>query len=273
MAKLNTRKKGIFSVDEMRAYRAAYGRKLGARDAFFFIGLPGLLYAAFSFLVLYNGWVSGVLAILGSLYGWRSLMPRAIRKQYEASAFKERNRFLNNVTQVLTDPGQTVIMAIKKVTSRSEGEFRRDLQKFNAMLMGADNIRIRNAVVWFSDRYDDDVIFTQYLEQLETAMLEGKTNVDTLKDIKTYHNQISEKQIDYEKKKNGHLMDMKVLAMVIGILIVAMATSFGFDTYLRAFARSIVGYISGGIYFFVMTMFARKFVNYLFDDSVMEIRK
>ena len=273
MPKLDTRKKHSFTVDEMRAYRAAYGRKLGARDGFFFIGLPGIIYGLFSFLLLYNGWVSGVLLVLGCLYGWRSLMPRAIRKQYEISAFNQRNRFLNNVTQVLTDPKQTVIMAIEKVTPRSGGEFKEDLQQFHAQLIGADNKRIREAIIWFSDKYDDDVIFTQYLEQLETAMLEGKTNVDTLKDIKTYHNDIKEKQEGYEKKKNGHLGDMKVLGFIIVVMIIALATSFGFQTYLRAFAHNMIGYVTVGIYLLIMTKFARTFVNYLFDDSVMEIRK
>lgn len=272
MPRIVTKKKGKMNIDELRAYRRAYGRGLGAKDYVSYLGVPAGLFGTFSFLLLYNGWVSGVCVILGAIYGWRSLLPRVVRKQYEAEAFNQRNKFLNNITQVLTDDNQTVLMAIKKVTERSDGEFQKDLKRFHARLIGADNQRIREAVVWFADRYDDDVIFLQYLEQLETAMLEGKTNVDTLKDIKTYHNDIRKKQDLYERGKAGHLHDMRSLVIITAILIIALAVSFGFETYLSAFARHPIGYVSAGLYLFIMVLFFKQFTNFFFDDSVMEIR-
>lgn len=273
MAKITTKKKKSMTVDELRAYRIAYGGKLGAKDYTFFVGLPAGLFAVFSFLLLYNVWVSLVCAVVGAIYGVRFLLPQAIKKQYEAAGFNQRNKFLNNITQVLTDESQTVLMAIRKVTVRTDGEFREDVKKFHAMLIGADNDRIRDAVMWFGDKYDDDIIFMQYLEQLETAMLEGKTNIDTLKDIKTYHNDISKKQKMYESQKNGHLNDMKQLVFITAFLIIALAVSFGFDVYLRSFARHIIGYITSGLYLVLLAMYFKQFVGYLFDDSVMEIRK
>lgn len=271
--KYNTKKKKSMTVDELRAYRVAYGGKLGAKDMMFFVGVPAGLLGGFSFLLLYNAWVSLFCFVVGAIYGLRFLMPKAVRKQYVNEGFKQRNKFLNNITQVLTDDNKTVLMAIKKVTTRANGEFADNLRKFHAMLIGADDERIRDAVVWFGDKYDDDVIFMQYLEQLETAMLEGKTNIETLKDIKTYHNDISKKQEQYELAKNGHLSDMKQLVIITAILIVSLAVSFGFETYMAAFARHIVGYISAGLYLVLLTTFFRKFAGYLFDDSVMEISK
>lgn len=268
-----TKKKNFMNVDEVRAYRVAYGGKLGAKDFMSFVGVPAGLFGVYSFLLLYNGWISAVCFIIGAIYGMSYLLPKSIRKQYENEGFNQRNKFLNNITQVLTDDNQTVLMAIRKVTARANGEFKEDLKRFHAMLIGADNERIREAVIWFSDRYEDDLIFLQYLEQLETSMIEGKTNIDTLKDIKTYHNDIRKKQEFYEKVKNGHFRDMKQLMIITGILIVALAVSFGFETYLRSFARHPVGYITGGLYMVVIVLFFKQFVGYLFDDSVMEIRK
>lgn len=268
-----TKKKKSLNVDELRAYRVAYGGKLGAKDFLNYVGLPAGLFGAFSFLLLYNGWVTAVCAIIGALYGLSFLLPKSIKKQYEFEAFNQRNKFLNNITQVLTDDKQTVLMAIRKVTGRANGEFKEDLKRFHAMLIGADNERMRESIIWFSDKYDDDVIFLQYLEQLETAMIEGKTNTDTLKDIKTYHNDIRKKQDAYEKAKNRHLRDMKQLLTITGILIIALAVSFGFETYLEAFARHPIGYVTAGLYLLVQAMFFKQFIGYLFDDSVMEIRK
>lgn len=268
-----TKKKKSMNVDELRAYRVAYGGKLGIKDVVNYVGLPAGLFGVFSFLLLYNGWVSAVCVLIGAIYGMSFLLPQSIKKQYEFEAFNQRNKFLNNITQVLTDDNQTVLMAIRKVTTRADGQFKEDLKKFHAMLIGADNERMRESIIWFSDKYDDDVIFLQYLEQLETAMIEGKTNTDTLKDIKTYHNDIRKKQDAYERSKTGHMKDMKQLIFITGILIIALAVSFGFETYLNAFARHPVGYIASGLYLLMLAMFFKQFVGFMFDDSVMEIRK
>lgn len=270
---LKTKKKRVMNVDELRAYRVAYGGKLGAKDYMAYVGAPAGLFAFFSFLILYNGWVSAACAFIGAIYGLTFFLPKSIRKQYEQEAFNQRNKFLNNITQVLTDNNQTVLMAINKVTSRADGEFKQDLKRFHAMLIGADNNRIREAIMWFSDKYDDDVIFVQYLEQLETALIEGKTNIDTLKDIKTYHNDIRKKQDLYERGKQSHLRDMRQLMFITAVLLIALAVSFGFKTYMTAFARHPSGYISGGLYLTIMAMFFKQFSTYLFDDSVMEVRK
>lgn len=272
MAKMNTKKKGVVNIDELRAYRIAYGKELGPRDYMTYVGIPALMFGGFSFLLLYNLWVSIPVAIIGGIYGWRTFLPKIIKRQYEFSAARQRNKFLNNMTQVLTDESQTPLMALRKVTARADGEFEEDLRRFHAMLIGADNERIREAVAWFSDQYDDDVIFVQYLEQLETIMLEGKTNIDTLHDIKTYHNDIQKKQELYERAKMGHVRDMRYLLIVTVILLLSLAISFGFNTYLEAFARHPIGYVSSGLYMSLIIIFFRQFTDYYFDDSVMEIR-
>jgi len=271
--KLNTKKSKSLTFDELNAYKVAYGGAMGAKELTYFVGLPAFLLGLFSFLLLYNGWVTGVCSVIGAIYGWRTLLPRVTIKRYEQEAFNQRNKFLNNITQVLTDDNQTVLMALDKVKIRADGEFREDLKRFHAMLIGADDTGVRDAVIWFAEQYEDDVIFVQYLEQLETSMIEGKTNVETLKDIKSYHNDIRKKQALYEAAKQGHLRDMRQLVIITAILIIALAVSFGFTTYLRVFARSIFGYISAGLYLTIMTVFFRQFLGYYFDDSVMEIRK
>lgn len=273
MAKLNTRKKRSMSVDELRAYKVAYGGKLGAKDFITYVGVPAGLFGGLSFIILYNFWVTLACALLGAIYGVSFVLPRTLRKQYAQQAFVQRNKFLNNITQVLTDDGQTVLMAIHKVTTRSAGEFKEELKQYHAMLIGADNERIREATLWFAGKYDDDVIFVQYLEQLETAMLEGKTNIDTLKDIKSYHNDIRKKQDFYEVQKQQHLSAMKTLVIITVVLILSLAISFGFDTYIEAFARHWSGYIAATLYLGLLAVFFRQFTTYLFDDSVMEIRK
>lgn len=269
--KLGTKKKNILNVVELNAYKVAYGQPLKARDYFTFVGVPTLAFAFVSFILLYNVWISIVLGVVGFIYGIKFYLPKSVAKYYEHNSFAERNKFINNMTQILTDDSKTVTRALSVVNKRSSGEFQEDITSLQARIVGADNDQIREAIKIFSEKYDDDVIFVQYMEQIETAMLEGKTNIDTLKDIKTYHNDIKKKQESYEKSKQGHLKDMKMLSGVMVVFILSITFSFGFDTYINSFARHPVGWITCGIYLLLIGKFFIDFSTYLFDDSVMEV--
>lgn len=272
MAKVNTRKNKVVNIDELKAYKVAYGGDLGSKDYVSFVIVPAALLGVLSFLILFNLWVTLACVGIGVFFGLSFLLPKSVRKQYESQSFNQRNKFINNITQVLTDDSQTVLMGLQKVTERSEGEFQEKLKMFHARLIGANDEMVRESVIWFCDLFEDDIVFVQYIEQLETALIEGRTNIDTLQDIKTYHNQIRKKQELYEIQKNGHLSDMKQLAVITIILIVLLSVSFGFNTYLDAFARHWSGYISAGLYLSLIMNFLRQFSIYLFDDSVTEVR-
>uniref|UniRef100_UPI0034506597 hypothetical protein n=1 Tax=Carnobacterium sp. TaxID=48221 RepID=UPI0034506597 len=269
--KIGTNKKNILNVDELNAYKVAYGQPLKARDYVTYIGVPTIGFAVVSFILLYNFWFALIMGVLGFLYGTKFYLPKSISKVYELHSFSQRNKFINNLTQILTDDSKTVASAFATVNRRASGEFQQELTKLQARLLGADNDRIKSGIDELTKKYEDDVIFVQYMEQIETAMLEGKTNIDTLKDIKTYHNDIKKKQEMYEKQKRGHLTDMKMLAGIMVIFILAITFSFGFDVYIDSFARKPVGWITSAIYLILMGNFFKSFSVYLFDDSVLEV--
>ncbi len=268
---LNTRKKNIINVDELNAYKVAYGKPLKARDYLYYVGMPSLIFGGFSFILLYYWWFSLIMIVAGSIYGFKFFLPKSIEKHYEMQSFSERNKFINNMTQVLTDESKTVIRALSTVNSRAEGELRKDLTVLQARLQGADNHQIQLAFKSLADKYEDDIIFVQYLEQLETAMLEGRANIDTLKDVKSYHNDMKKKKNEYEFKKQGHLKDMKMLCGVVVVFILAISFSFGFSIYVNDFAHHPIGWVTCGIYISLMAHFFKKFSTYLFDESILEV--
>lgn len=269
--KLKTQKKNILNIDELNAYRVAYGKPLKTRDYLSYIGIPAIAFAGFSFILLYYWWFSLIMGLMGAIYGAKVFLPKSVERAYRTQSFAQRNKFINNMTQILTDDGKTVTKALATANSRAEGEFHQDITRLQARLVGADNTQIKNGFKNLSEKYQEDIIFIQYLEQLETAMLEGKTNIDTLKDIKSYHNDLKKKQAEYELNKQRHLKDMKMLCGIVLIFILSVSFSFGFDTYVNDFAHHPTGWISCGIYIFLMTQFFRKFSTYLFDDSVLEV--
>lgn len=269
--KVKTKKKNKVSVDELNAYNMAYGDELGRKDYFSYVILPGILMAAFGTILLYNPIVSIVMFIIGIAYGWLFFFPKSIRKNYLQMSFDQRNKFINNMTQVMTDSTKTVLDALNSVTMRADGEFKDDLMRLQAGLFGSNKEDIKFAIDELSEKYEDDVIFVQYMEQIETAMLEGNSNIEALKDIKEYHNQMKTKQEYYGKMKQAHVSDMMVMAFTIVVFVLALTFSFGFETYLSAFAHTIVGYITVGLYLLILSVFLKQFSTYLFDDSVTSI--
>lgn len=270
--KLSTKKKRILNVDELNAYKVAYGKPLGTRDYIYYVLGPAAVFGAFSFLILYYWWVSVGMAILGAIYGAKVFLPKSIQKTYNSHSFGQRNKFINNMTQILTDDSKTVPKALSLAKARSEGEFKEEVGKLEGRLMGADTKQINKGIENLIKKYEDDVIFVQYMEQLETALIEGRANIDTLKDIKSYHNDMKKKQFEYDIKKQGHLKDMKMLCGVMVIFVLAISFSFGFSTYINDFTRHPIGWVSGGVYMLLLMHFFRKFSVYLFDDSILEVK-
>lgn len=268
---LQTQKKNILNVNELNAYKVAYGKPLKSSDYVYYVGMPALIFAGFSFILLYYWWFSLIAGIVGAIYGAKTFLPKSVQKHYKAQSFAQKNKFINNMTQILTDESKTVTRALATANSRAEGEFQQDITRLEARLVGADNSQIRNGFKQLCNKYKDDIIFIQYLEQLETAMLEGRANIDTLKDIKSYHNDMKKKQNEYEIKKQGYLKDMKMLGGIVIIFILAISFSFGFDTYVNSFAHHPIGWVTCSIYMLLMLQFFRKFSKYLFDDSVLEV--
>lgn len=63
-----------------------------------------------------------------------------------------------------------------------------------------------------------------------------------------------------------------MLCGVIVVFVLAITFSFGFKTYITAFARHPIGWITSGIYMSLMFFFFKSFTTYLFDDSIMEVK-
>lgn len=268
---LGTKKKKIINVDELNAYKVAYGKPLQTKEYFIYVGVPALVLGGLSFILVYYLAVGLIFGVIGAIYGVKVILPKSVEKQYESESFRQRNKFANNMTQILTDENKTVIRGLSVAKERAAGEFKEDLDKLYARLYGADNQQIRKGFENIVKKYEDDVIFVQYLEQLETATLEGRANIDTLKDIKTYHNDMKKKQSYYEGEKKAQMQNMQTLCGVIVILIFSVQFSFGFGQYIEIFAHDIIGWVTSGIYLFLMSGYFKKFLSYTFDDSILEV--
>lgn len=267
-----TKNKNVMNIDELNAYRVAYGKPLNYKDYFNLIGVPALALGGLSFIIMYKWWFSLILGVIGAIYGIRVVLPKSVDKNYQAQAFVQRNKFINSLTQILTDPGKTIHVALDTVRRRADGEFKDDLDILQAQVLGANVKDVQSAIKVLTDKYEKDIIFVQYMEQIETAMIEGRTNIDTLKDIKNYHNDIQKKQSYYNREKERRFNDLKKITIAMLLFVVASTVVLlGFETYVNYFTNSIIGWITGLIFLGFQIRNYSQFFKFYFDDSITEI--
>ncbi|EAE0901554.1 hypothetical protein [Enterococcus faecalis] len=265
-------KKKRYAIDELNAYKIAYGRPIAKEDYFLNIVLPACFGSAMIFLLL-NSWLLMVLVGLGyAFYGYRVLFPLNIRRFYMHKAFDQRNRFINNLTQLLSDPTMSWFIALQRATERCEGEFREDLDQLLVELQEASSNEISQHFQRFAEKYNNDVVFSLFIEQVETVALEGRTNIDMIRDIKTYHNQLREQTKQFMKRKK-RIVDQLVLYVIMSsaILLIFHFFPLGYEVYLKSFAHSLIGWITSGLYMLVLTLHLHKSCHCFYDDEIMEV--
>lgn len=266
------KKRKILTIDELNAYRIAYGNPIERKELFVSLGVPFLIGSFYVFILFFNCW----LAILGGIalmaYTYIVVIPQEEKRIYESNAFTEKNNFVNNMTQILSNNERTVLQALKIVTERSNGEFKSDLQKLQAKIINGGSEEVQESFQFLSDKYKDDVMFSLYLEQLTTVVIEGRNGIETLKDIKTYHNGVKERLNKFMDAKQKKKRDFKFMCKVGLCLIGTIVMSLGFERYINVYTSNIIGWISSGIYIGLLFKFYHEFMKMMGDDSITEVK-
>lgn len=260
------------NLDELNSYKTAYSKPLDRNDIIKYVILPGLVLSGFSYILLYSWIVSTVLFIAGALYGIKTYLPKSIEEAYHAQSYQERNRFINNLTQVMTDKNKTALQALEMVIPRAKGELHQQLIKLNAQIRTGSKESIAEGFIELADSHKEDVIFQQYIEQVETAVYEGHSPIGTLQDIKDYHNETVQKLKEFQRGKDSQLSDIKRMMLIVVVIILALNFSFGYSTYLNAFARTPVGWVTTGIFLTSMSVIFMSFFKAYFDHSITEVK-
>ncbi|MGG1338526.1 hypothetical protein ABE196_19060 [Bacillus subtilis] len=263
----------IFNLDELNAYKKAYGEQsINRRDLNKELLVPAAVTFFYVFVLYYYWWLAAICSVIGVIYGWRVAMPRNIKREYENDSFRERNRFINNMTQILTNPNQTVLEAIKKCTSRARGELKQDLLELQGDLIEADDQSKNAAFSKLREKYKKDVVFDLYIEQLTTIAIEGRSNIESIKDIKTWHNDAMKKQQFFFKEKKRHAYEFRQTAIYGLITIGALSYALGWGKFIDVYAHSPIGWVFSAVYLIVIGLYYLSFSTRMADDEIMEVK-
>ena len=228
-------KKQKTNIADLVALDNAYGRKLDTKRVLKIAMVPAFYMLIIFTMFKFNIWLSLAGFIGGYLFGYLYKMPREIKQDYVMDGYAERNRSINLLTQNLMDNNKTIIQAIQVAKSRANGEFKQDLSRLEAIILNhASSLDVHNAFQTIADKYKEDVIFGLFIEQLETAIYDGRQpgreGSSVFKNIKNQHNAFfNEYKGFYADRKNAlkenHFMLNAVLGLGIMVSISAVFMS------------------------------------------------
>ncbi|HAC3177465.1 TPA_asm: hypothetical protein GZK45_15095 [Listeria innocua] len=265
-------KRKTYTIDELNAYKTAYDKPIVRQDIITIMSKPFIFTFLFAYIVYFNWWISLIYAGIAAFYAYRVLLPGQIKRVYVEKSFIERHNMINHITQILTNEEETVLSALAQVTDGANGKFKEDLLKLRLQLSGANDSQILRAFKEFEDAYQEDKIFQMYVNQLTTTMIEGRTNVDTLKNLKSYHNTLKKMQDGFFAEKL-HL-HRKLLGMIQGgaILIGAIIVGLGWQQFIDQYAHTLIGIVFSTVYMFAIGIAIHRHNLLMQDDKVMEVR-
>lgn len=268
---LKKRSKRI-TIEQLQTTQTAYFKSLTYRDYIKHIAVPAFLFGLFAQVLFYYWEVTAGAALLGALIGFSFNLPNTVKMNYKKRSYLERNRLINSMTQLLVNPDYTVLQVLKKVTPRLEGELKQDIERLMATLSVGSNREVRVAFQLLNDKYNADIIFGQFMEQIETSHFEGNNDVEVLKDIKTHHNEVLEKQATFLSSKLKFMADFKGLMIIMLVLIGMISIIFSLETYIEHYAHHITGWVTIPVFLCVCLYAYLKIMKIYYDDSVTEVR-
>lgn len=268
------RKSSRMNAEQLRALRNAYDEPLNFKNYITFAAAPALLFGGLLFYLTYVKWFGVVAGLFGVYYGLRVWLPKAIKRNYNIKSFNERNRLLNLLTQQMTDRSKIPKQVLERVVSRIDGELKNDFFPITARIAnGATSAEINVMFNKIEEKYKDDIIFAQYLEQIETNFTTGIDNISSLKDMNGYHNDLRKQRDLFLGYKAKRLKDSMTLIFLCLLLITAIQFSMGgHETYMTGFAETGLGRGVSIVYTLIIIGLTHKFQKIYFDDNIMEVQ-
>jgi len=263
-----------YSIDELRAFKLAYGRSIQREDYVINIILPAALVGIMTHLLLHYLFLTIIMTILGGVYGYMVLFPANIKRFYDRRSFEQRNKFINTMTQLQMASNVSVFMALNDLIDLTEGDFKEQLIKLTAQLADSSEANYHEAFQEFSLHYEKDVIFGQYVDILETIMVEGSENVESLKKTTSFHNDIKNFQKRFIDNKNRTLRFAKTGHLLIMAAVLAChfkIEPITFENYVTYFSHHPIGWFVYVLYLVGTMMTMTNFMKIYFDDDVLEV--
>lgn len=257
-----------WTLEEINVWRKKYGHKITPRELLMSLTLPGVALYCMSFILYRYIWVSGVYAIIGALYAYRFSLPALARRQYEMRSYRERNRFINILSQKLTNKVRPFLKSLREVARKLHGELKEDVSQLAAKIRDATDEEKVLAIQELKKKYKKDIAFSHFCEQLITVAVVGRVNKSTLEQIAQQHNEVLMERNDFIEKKLEPKSELLIMTFVSFICLYVMTYEFSLKSYLNLYAHQPMGWLLNTVYFIVYGIIYQIFMKNYVDDEI-----
>lgn len=262
-------KKKRTSLADMNARETLYGSPLTTSRII--QGVMGfeILTIAFSLALYWYWWLTLILCALIFWWYMKWLLPKQVQQRYVQRGFNERNRFVNIMTQGLTNPNANILSLLRSSIDKLHGEFQEEILELTTVLMASmDRKTQHEAFTRLIQRYPDDFYFGLFMEQVETVVYESQYHIETFQTFKDSHNQIALKTKQFIAKKNEIKHNFIVMHGISFLLIMSILISGGWAKAVRLYDHSPIGWVISTVYLSLLLFMEMYFYKRYYDDSV-----
>jgi len=263
----------VMSVDELNAYRTAYGNPLMKKEIFTTLVVPFMISFFSVYVLTYYWWLSLIAGILGVSYGFIVIMKINVERIYQQESRIQRNRFINTMTGLLANPNETVVTALSWCAKEiAKGELKKELDQLLVDLMDATPKQVQTAFNLLKEKYHKDFVFGLFMDNLVTVMLEGRTDIKKIKELKTWHNDVLEETNIFIQNKVLYKRQFKATTIYPVVVVGILTFARGIDAYLLYYAHNVIGLVCSAILLGALCFYFHSLQKNLADDEVMEVK-
>ncbi len=263
-------------IQELNAFATAYGNPLGTREYVMFVGGPAAILTVVVTLLYFNFIASIIAFIVGAIYGFKNYLPHQVKRNYLIAGLNARGRYMTVTTQLATNDTKSMMMVLRESVDRIDPgtELHHEMTELVANIgTNIQTSNVRRQFAGLRSKYRHDSIFTQYLEQLETGVLNGNNNIDTLQEIERYHTDLRARTHEFIKEKDGSKKNYAFIGMWVIGLQAGCAFLLGLKAFQAGFSQSPVGLIFGLPFLLIETWVFVSFFRDYWDDDIMSVKK
>lgn len=264
--------KRVYNIDELNAIRTQYDNPIRKKEIFVFALVPALYVFSLIYSLFYNWKLALGFSLIGVIYGLAIIMPKMVKRNHYSRSQRERNRFMNSLTQNLVNDNVLTEDGLERVSNRLNGELARDIKELTTRLKYDTAYEQKKAYEALSDKYKNDRVFVQFIDQLNTATNEGRNNISELDSLASHHDLVLQKQKSFYNVKDEKLLWYCVASgMIIAVAITLALTTWNLG-YRDIFIGTPIGWFIGFSFIIFNLFYTHKFVGDYFDDEVMEVK-
>lgn len=267
--------KGRISLEELQAREDAYGHTLNTNKMVKIMAPYIIAMGAFAYILFVNFMFTGIVMVLSGIYAYLQILPREISVRYYRNAYAQRNQLITSFNQYLSDPTNTLKYDLFCSCQHLRGEFKADMISLSSVVYYSTNKdEWHSAFRKVEDKYKDDTLFREFLEQIENSLIRDTKPRKTFLDITNNHTEMFQMQQEWIAIRAKHRKNFFVIVAFVFALVTSVAFSSqgyspqSFHNWEVTYAHSWIGIGFSVVFMVLLMLITNGFFKLYYDEDL-----